>query len=74
MNFQPQPRTNLVRQHPCMSCAPTDLHRRRSTLIPPSEPAPTLIRLHQLTQQQISERQNARLARCLNQLQTIQLP
>ena len=74
MNFQPQPRTDLVPQHPCIACAPTELHRRRSTLIPRSEHGPTLIRPHQLTQQEISEHQNVRPDRRPNQLQTIQLP
>jgi hypothetical protein len=74
MNFQPQPRTDLVPQHPCMSCAPTDLQGHPSTLTPQSEPGPTLIRPYQLTEQEISEHQNALPDRCLNQLQTIQLP
>jgi hypothetical protein len=74
MNFQPQPRTDRMPQHPCISCAPTDLHRRRSTLTSQPEPEPALIRPYQLTQQEISEHQNTRPDRCLKQLETIQLP
>ena len=74
MNFQPQPRTDLVPQHPCISCAPTDLEGRRPTLTSQSELEPALIRLRQLAELEISEHQNARPDRCPNQLQTIQLP
>jgi len=74
MNFQPQPRTDLVPQHPCMSCAPTDLEGHRSTLTSQSEREPAHIRTYQLTQQDLSEHQNAQPDRCPNQLQTIQLP
>jgi len=74
MNFQPQPRTEPVPQHPCMTCAIADLQGRSYTLTSPSEHRPSLTRPHQLTQQEISEHHNARPDRCLNQLQIIQLP
>jgi hypothetical protein len=74
MNLQPQPRTDLVPHHPCLSYAPTDPQGRSSRPTDQSGHGPTLIRRHQLPGQELSEHQNVRPHRCHKQLKPIQLP